>query len=178
MLIWPSWPSFEVNGLDWQYYLAGSSQTAPRIFIFSIVLGAEYLSYAKSIATFALTFFGDIISVLASVLTGLWKIGPITLDVGAASNVWLVPPNFELSFKIMLWIVDLSGEKVPSLCLLLIFFCSTNWVGTFSSVQVILCKVVIVSSNYIPQNMTTNCQGHYLLWTSFCSGSRIQMLVR
>ena len=40
---------------------------APRIFIFSIVLSAEYLSYAKSIAAFALTFFGYIISILASV---------------------------------------------------------------------------------------------------------------
>ena len=28
--------------------LAGSSKTAPKIFIFSIVLGAEYLSYVKS----------------------------------------------------------------------------------------------------------------------------------
>ena len=35
--------------------------------IFSIVLGAEYLSYVKFIATYALTFFGYIISVLASV---------------------------------------------------------------------------------------------------------------
>ena len=58
---------FEVNGLDWQRCLAGSSKTAPRIFIFSIFLGAEYLSYLNSIATFALTFFGYIISVLASV---------------------------------------------------------------------------------------------------------------
>ena len=40
---------------------------APRIFIFSIVLGAEYLFYVKFIATFALTFFGYIISVLGSV---------------------------------------------------------------------------------------------------------------
>ena len=40
---------------------------ATRIFIFSIVLGAEYLSYVKSIATFALTFFWYIISILASV---------------------------------------------------------------------------------------------------------------
>ena len=31
---WPIWPSFEVNGLDWQCCLAGSSNTAPRIFIF------------------------------------------------------------------------------------------------------------------------------------------------
>ena len=53
--------------MDWQYCLAGSSKTAPRIFIFSIFLGAEYLSYVKSIATFALTFFVYIISVLASV---------------------------------------------------------------------------------------------------------------
>ena len=40
---------------------------APRIFIFSIVLGAEYLSYVKSIATYAPTLFGYIISVSAQV---------------------------------------------------------------------------------------------------------------
>ena len=38
--IWPIWPNFEVNGLDWQCCLAGSSKMAPRIFIFLIVLGA------------------------------------------------------------------------------------------------------------------------------------------
>ena len=47
--------------------LAGSYKNAPTILIFSIVLFAKYLSYVKSIATFALTFFGYIISVLASV---------------------------------------------------------------------------------------------------------------
>ena len=47
--------------------LAGSSKTAPRIFIFSIVLGAKYLSYVKFITTYAVTFLGYIISVLASV---------------------------------------------------------------------------------------------------------------
>ena len=35
--------------------------------VFSAVLGAQYLSYVKSIATFALAFFGYIISVLVSV---------------------------------------------------------------------------------------------------------------
>ena len=30
------------NGLDWQGCLTGSSKTAPRIFIFSIALGADY----------------------------------------------------------------------------------------------------------------------------------------
>merc|ERR1711894_738018 len=40
----PNWP-------NWQCCLAGSSKTAPRIFIFSIVLGAKYLSYVKSIET-------------------------------------------------------------------------------------------------------------------------------
>ena len=35
--------------------------------IFLIAMGAEYLSYVKSIATFAPTFYGYIISVLASV---------------------------------------------------------------------------------------------------------------
>ena len=32
-------------------------------------MGAEYSSYVKSIATFALTFFGDINTVLVSVQT-------------------------------------------------------------------------------------------------------------
>ena len=41
---------------------------APMILIFLIVMGAEYLSYVKFIATNALTFFGFIISVLASVI--------------------------------------------------------------------------------------------------------------
>jgi hypothetical protein len=40
---------------------------APRILIFSIAMGADYLFYVQSIATFALTFFGYIISGLASV---------------------------------------------------------------------------------------------------------------
>jgi hypothetical protein len=48
---WPIWPNFEVNGLDWQCCLAGCSKMALRIFIFSIVLGAKYLSYLKFIAT-------------------------------------------------------------------------------------------------------------------------------
>ena len=42
------------NGLNWQCGLAGSSKTAPRILIFSIVLGAEYSFYVKSNATYAL----------------------------------------------------------------------------------------------------------------------------
>ena len=39
----------------------------PRILIFSIVMGAEYLSYVKSIANIAPTSYGYIISVLARV---------------------------------------------------------------------------------------------------------------
>ena len=52
----PFSPFFEVNGLDWQCYLAGSSKRAPRIFIFSIVLGAENLPYVKSIETHVRAF--------------------------------------------------------------------------------------------------------------------------
>ena len=55
--IWQFWPNFEVNGLDWQFCLAGSSKTVPRIFIFLIVLCAEYLLDVKSIETHAHTFF-------------------------------------------------------------------------------------------------------------------------
>ena len=42
--------------------------------IFSIAMGAEYLSYVKSIATFAPTFYGYIISVLASVYSVLKRV--------------------------------------------------------------------------------------------------------
>ena len=47
--------------------LAGSSKTAPRILIFSIVLGAEYSSYLKSIVTYAPAFLGYNNLVLARV---------------------------------------------------------------------------------------------------------------
>ena len=62
--------------LDWQCCLVGSSKMAPRIFIFLIVLGAEYLSYIVYI-----------ISVLVSVwnvFLNIWKIPLRILD----ENVW------------------------------------------------------------------------------------------
>ena len=63
LLDWSIWSNFEVNGLDWQCCVAGSSKTAPRIFIFSIVLGAEQLSDVKSLETHARTFLTlDILS--------------------------------------------------------------------------------------------------------------------
>ena len=46
-------PDFLVNGPIWQCCLAGSSKAALKILIFSIVLGAEYSFYVKSIATYA-----------------------------------------------------------------------------------------------------------------------------
>ena len=55
---------------------------ALRILIFSIILGAEYLSYVKSIATYAPTFFGYIISVLAGVTPHPYK---------CLRNTWMVP---------------------------------------------------------------------------------------
>ena len=44
----PFGPIFEVNGLDWQCYLAGSSTTAPKILIFSIAIGADYSYVVKN----------------------------------------------------------------------------------------------------------------------------------
>ena len=49
------------------YQVAGSSKMAPRIFIFSIVLVAEYLSYLKSIETHARAFFAPNILSIATV---------------------------------------------------------------------------------------------------------------
>ena len=76
--------NFEVNGLDWQCCLAGSSKTAPRIFIFSIALSAEYLSYVKSIETHARAFLTLIILAIGRVL----KVMPNTCVLNfAASNL-------------------------------------------------------------------------------------------
>ena len=63
----PIQPNFEVNGLDWQCCLAGSSQRAPRIFIFSITMGADYSFYVKIIETHARAFFNVIIFSIGSV---------------------------------------------------------------------------------------------------------------
>ena len=55
-------PNFEVNGLDWQCCLTCSSKTAPRIFFFSIVLGAEYsfLECNNSVLAIVTTTTGSI----------------------------------------------------------------------------------------------------------------------
>ena len=58
---WPNWP-------NWRCCLAGSAKTAPTILIISVVLGAEYSFYMKSIATYAPQFFGYNNSVLAIVI--------------------------------------------------------------------------------------------------------------
>ena len=50
-------PFSEVNGLDWQCYLAGSSKTAPRIWILSIAIGADYSIDIKSGFSIAPAFF-------------------------------------------------------------------------------------------------------------------------
>ena len=63
----PIQPIYLKIGPNWQCCLAGSSKTAPRIFIFSIVLGAEYSFYLKSFATYAPAFLGYNNSALARV---------------------------------------------------------------------------------------------------------------
>ena len=74
---WPILSNFQVNGLDWQCCfecLASSSEKAPRIFIFSIVLGAECLSYLKSIETHACAFLTLIILSIGTVEDPKFKI--------------------------------------------------------------------------------------------------------
>ena len=66
---WEPFWSYQLNSIadlanlaqflgKWAGLAAGSYKTAPRIFLFSIVLGAAYLSYVKFIVPYALTFFG------------------------------------------------------------------------------------------------------------------------
>ena len=67
MNIWPIYLKIGPNWPNRQCCLAGSSKTAPRIFIFSIVLGAENLSYVKSIETHARAFLALNILAIGSV---------------------------------------------------------------------------------------------------------------
>ena len=58
----------QIGQISSAVWLVAPKPGAPRILIFSIAMGAEYLSYVKFIATEVPTFFGNIISVLTSVL--------------------------------------------------------------------------------------------------------------
>ena len=60
-------PIFEVNGLGWQCYLAGSSKTAPRILIFPIAIGANYSYEVKNNEIYAPAFFKHNNSIIATV---------------------------------------------------------------------------------------------------------------
>ena len=60
-------PIFEVNGLDWQCYIAGSSKTAPRILIFSTAIGADYSYEVKNSEVYAPAFFKHNNSFIATV---------------------------------------------------------------------------------------------------------------
>ena len=63
----PFGPASEVNGLDWQCCLAGSSKTAPRILIFPIAIGADYSYEVKNNEIWEPAFFKHNNSFLATV---------------------------------------------------------------------------------------------------------------
>ena len=63
----PFGPIFEVNGLDWQCSLAGSSKTAPRILSFSIAIGADYSYEVKNSEIWTPAFFKHNNSFIATV---------------------------------------------------------------------------------------------------------------
>ena len=70
----PFGPFYEVNGLDWQCYLAGSSKTAPRILIFSIAIGADYSYEVKNSEIWAPAFFKHNNSYIATVYSNVQKL--------------------------------------------------------------------------------------------------------
>ena len=53
----PFGPLYEVNGLDWQCYLAGGSKTAPMNLIFSITIDVNYSYEVKNSEIWAPAFF-------------------------------------------------------------------------------------------------------------------------
>ena len=60
--------------MNWQYCLAGSSKTAPRILIFSIVIGANYSFQLISIETYAPQYNGHDKIFLGSVKNFYWQV--------------------------------------------------------------------------------------------------------
>ena len=84
--MWPIYLKIRPNWPNRQCCLAGTSKTAPRILTFSIAMDVDNSFYVKSIVTYAPTFFGYIISVLAMVqeLTALicmlWQLGWFVLE--------------------------------------------------------------------------------------------------
>jgi hypothetical protein len=73
-------PIFVVNGQDWHYCLAGSSITAPRIFIFSISMGANYSFEVKNIEIWVPAFFKHNNSSVATVISW-FKINPHRMHI-------------------------------------------------------------------------------------------------
>jgi hypothetical protein len=106
---------------------------APRIFIFPIVLGAEYLSYMKFTATYAPTFFGYIISVLANVVRTYQAMKDacpfmcLLCDVYYTTNQDL---NFSQNFKI-LFTAKITLISMIKKCLELFWILKSKLVMTY-----------------------------------------------
>ena len=95
-------PIFEVNGLDWQCFLAGSSKTAPRILIFSITIGAKPSFQLKSIAIWAPAFFMHDNSFIATVQ---WKF-PLY------SQAFLFQVHTKFNFKLLVTFFKLEQSNL------------------------------------------------------------------
>ena len=78
-------------------------QNGPTILIFSIAIDVEYVTHVKSIATFAPTFYGYIISVLASVkhLYDL-QFHEISHNFSAFEQLLVILGQFLIKFKFSL----------------------------------------------------------------------------
>ena len=99
-------PVFEVNGLDWQCYLAGSSKTAPRILIFSIAIGADYSFDIKSGFSIAPAFSLHKNFDIASVQCILQNI--LVIDISFLNLLW--QSNCNRFFKTN--IIESAGPQV------------------------------------------------------------------
>ena len=74
------------NGLNWQYFLAGSSKMAPTILILSIALRVNHSFELISIVHWVLQFFIHNISILGRVL----RLYQLYLDISLteSNNFW------------------------------------------------------------------------------------------
>ena len=127
------WPIFAVNWLKWQCSLAGSSKTAPRIWIFlSIAMGADYSFEFFSIVHWVLqfikhnkNFLGSVVLVIFCKLLSFWLISFFCQFLSWKMNMREMSENLKHKirsiaktfsprwrhFKIKMWAAKASGRN-------------------------------------------------------------------
>ena len=123
----PFGSSSEINGLDWQWCLAGSSKTAPEIFIFSIAIDADYSYEVKNSDIWAPAFFKHNNSFIAA------------MHPAKFAKIWI----FLLFTLTFCWVI--RTQPISVLKLFLLYY----YLGTFSKIIRNLQLVKLLNYKYV-----------------------------